>query len=227
MEFNTPLSICVFVCFCSKQNQLWMEGIEFYKGCPYNKAPPYEYGIYSIKQREMFKSTNGNGVQNVPKGKHTIVALFSQWVKYNAMPIKTDEHNLNFTENTNIQIAKLKDRVQNISQKVDTMKLNDSHAAATKTLPVSVSITNREFLHRDENKNTAAAATLPCSLTVGVSTRRKVIAPTPADIDNNNDHFDKNVTNPTTQGDKLNQIKAMRRRHTRMAANMSPVSTGL
>lgn len=167
--------------FYSKQNQLWMEGVEFYKGCPYNKAPPYEYGIYSIKQREMFKSTNGNGVQN-------------------------------------------------ISQKVDTMKLNDSHAtaavAAAKTLPVSVSITNREFLHRDENKNTT---TLPCSLTVGVSTRRKVIAPaTAADIDNNNDHFDKNATVASpTQGDTLNQIKAMRRRHTRMAANLSPVSTGL
>lgn len=120
---------------------------------------------------------------------------------------------------------KLKDRVQNISQKVDTMKLNDSHAAAVaKTLPVSVSITNREFLHRDENKNTT---TLPCSLTVGVSTRRKVITPTTADIDNNNDNFDKNVTANPTQGDTLNQIKAMRRRHTRMTANMSPVSTGL
>lgn len=102
------------------------------------------------------------------------------------------------------------------------MKLNDSHGT-TKTLPVSVSITNREFLHRDENKN---ATTLPCSLTVGVTTRRK-ITPTAADIDNNNDNFDKHVTNPTTQGDTLNQIKAMRRRHTRMAANMSSVSTGL
>lgn len=219
MEFNTLLFvIAVSLCFCSKQNQLWMEGAEFYKGCPYNRAPPYQYGIYSIKQREMFKSSNGNGVQNVPKGKHTISKTT------NEMNHEFNVH-LNFTENTNIQIAKLKDRVQNISQKVDTMKLNDSHAAATKTLPVSVSITNREFLHRDENKNTTS--TLPCSLTVGVSTRRKVIAPTPADIDNNNDNFDKNVTNPTTQGDTLNQIKAMRRRHTRMAANMSPVSTGL
>lgn len=98
------------------------------------------------------------------------------------------------------------------------MKLNDSHGT-TKSLPVSVSITNREFLHRDENKNTT---TLPCSLSVGVTTRRKV-TPTAADIDNNNDNFDKNPT----QGDTLNQIKAMRRRHTRMATNVSPVSTGL
>lgn len=206
--------------FRSKQNQLWMEGVEYYKGCPYNKAPPCEYGIYSIKQREMFKSPNGNGVQNVPKGKQAHHDLCP------ATPsISRHFQCVHSTENTNIQIAKLKDRVQNISQKVDTMKLNDSHAAATKTLPVSVSITNREFLHRDENKNTAA--TLPCSLTVGVATRRKVIAPTPADIDNNNDNFDKSAANPTTQGDTLNQIKAMRRRHTRMATNMSPVSTGL
>lgn len=104
------------------------------------------------------------------------------------------------------------------------MKLNDSHIAATKTLPISASIANREFLHRDENKN--ATTTLPCSLSVGVSTRRK-ITPTAADIDNNNDNFDKNPATNPTQGDTLNQIKAMRRRHTRMTANMSPVPTGL
>lgn len=71
---NSLYSVCVYV--YSKQNQLWMEGVEFYKGCPYNKAAPYEYGIYSIKQREMFKSMNGNGVQNVPKGECHFFLLF-------------------------------------------------------------------------------------------------------------------------------------------------------
>lgn len=115
-------------------------------------------------------------------------------------------------ENANSQIAKIRDRVQNISQKVDTMKLNDSHGTAKSVATLS----NREFLHRDENKN---ATTLS---NVGTSTRRKV-APTAADIDNNNDNSDKSATNPT-QGDTLNQIKAMRRRHTRLSTNISPVS---
>lgn len=47
---------------CSKQNQLWTEGVEFYKGKAFSKAEPHLYGIYSIKQREL-KSTNGNGLQ--------------------------------------------------------------------------------------------------------------------------------------------------------------------
>lgn len=125
-----------------------------------------------------------------------------------------------FSENTNGQTTKLRDRVQNISQKVDTMKLNDSNG----TTKVVATISNREFLHRDENKNTTtltAAMTTPHS--VGVATRRKLAAATTADIDNNNDHFDKTAVSPT-QGDTLNQIKAMRRRHTRLTSNISPVS---
>lgn len=91
------------------------------------------------------------------------------------------------------------------------MKLNDSNGT-------SKLVSNRDFPHRDENKNTTTT-----SSSVGVSTRRKVAAATAADIDNNNDNFDKNVASPT-QGDTLNQIKAMRRRHTRLSTNISPVS---
>lgn len=49
----------LFIRLFSKQNQLWLEGAELYKGKPFAKAEPYQYGIYSIKQRE-HKSTNGN-----------------------------------------------------------------------------------------------------------------------------------------------------------------------
>lgn len=53
-----------------KQNQLWIEGAEYYKRKSFGKAEPYEHGIYSINQRELFKSTNGNGVQTATtKGK--------------------------------------------------------------------------------------------------------------------------------------------------------------
>lgn len=96
------------------------------------------------------------------------------------------------------------------------MKLNDSNGTTktpTATLP------NRDFLHRDENKNTTAT-----SASIGVCTRRKIAAAqaAAADVDNNNDNFDK--TNPT-QGDTLNQIKAMRRRHSRMPTNITSVPT--
>lgn len=48
----------------SKQNQLWNEGAAFYKGKPTNKTERHEFGIYSIKQREVTKPT--------PKGKNDI-----------------------------------------------------------------------------------------------------------------------------------------------------------
>lgn len=122
-------------------------------------------------------------------------------------------------ENGNGQTTKLRDRVQNISQKVDTMKLNDTNG----TTKVVASISNRDFLHRDENKNTTTTTTPIAVNSVGVSTRRKIAA-TAADIDNNNDNFDKSTVANPTQGDTLNQIKAMRRRHTRLSTNISPVS---
>lgn len=183
-----------------------------YKGKPFAKAEPYQYGIYSIKQRELHKTSNGNG------GKFLLIFI---WKKSSAIMNHTFYLSI---ENTNgqTQTTKLRDRVQNISQKVDTMKLNDSNGT-TKTV---ATISHREFLHRDENKNTtptaAASATAITVNSVGVSTRRKLAA-TAADIDNNNDNFDKTVTNPT-QGDTLNQIKAMRRRHTRLSCNITPVS---
>lgn len=100
------------------------------------------------------------------------------------------------------------------------MKLNDTNG----TTKVVASISNRDFLHRDENKNTTTTTTTPIAVSsVGVSTRRK-IATTAADIDNNNDNFDKSTAANPTQGDTLNQIKAMRRRHTRLSTNISPVS---
>lgn len=101
------------------------------------------------------------------------------------------------------QSCKLRDRVQNISQKVDTMKLNDSNGTAKLT-----ATTAAIFAHRDENS-------------FGMCTRRRVILAAQAaaaaadaaaaDADNNNA-----VVVSPTQGDTLNQIKAMRRRNLRI-----------
>lgn len=57
---NTFINCVTFYSIFSKQNQLWLEGAELYKGKPFAKAEPYQHGIYSIKQRELHKSTNGN-----------------------------------------------------------------------------------------------------------------------------------------------------------------------
>lgn len=95
------------------------------------------------------------------------------------------------------------------------MKLNDTNCN-TKTV---ANLSNYDFPQRDENKNSTSILTT----TAGVCTRRRVAAAA-ADVDNNNHKLlqDKYMVNQT-QGDTLNQIKAMRRRHTRMSTNISCV----
>lgn len=91
------------------------------------------------------------------------------------------------------------------------MKLNDTNR--------KIKISNYDLTQRDENKNSTSILTT----TAGVCTRRRVAAAA-ADVDKNNHKFllDKSAVNQT-QGDTLNQIKAMRRRHTRMSTNISCV----
>lgn len=177
-----------------------MEGVEYYKGRAHSTAKCHEYGIYSIKQRELSKLPNGNSLQSTPRGLIEL-KLFEYLEKIIILIL-----NFPLAENTNgNQTTKLRDRVQNISQKVDNIKLNDSNGTS-RTLPM---VTHRDH---DENKNKTA--------TLGVCTRRKLAA----DIDNNNETSYDKASGSQTQGDTLNQIKAMRRRHTRMATNVSAVS---
>lgn len=58
------------LCFYSKQNQLWIEGDEYYKE---NGQRPehHEYGIYSTKRRENAKSLNCISLQSTSKGEHS------------------------------------------------------------------------------------------------------------------------------------------------------------
>lgn len=98
------------------------------------------------------------------------------------------------------------------------MKLNDTNCS-TKTVS---NLSNYDFSQRDDNKNNTPIPTT-ATTTAGVCTRRRVAAAA-ADIDNNNHKYllDKSTVNQT-QGDTLNQIKAMRRLHTRMSSNISCV----
>lgn len=60
------------LCFYSKQNQLWIEGDEYYKGNPMGRPESHEYGIYSTKQRINAKLLNCNSVQSTSKGNHSL-----------------------------------------------------------------------------------------------------------------------------------------------------------
>lgn len=194
-----------------------MEGLEFYKGSPTNKAVPSEFGIYSIKQRELNKTAQANLLASTTTTMTTAAAAKS--------PSGTTAYDDIIMENTNsVQTLKLKDRVRNISQKVDSIKLNDGKVASN---------ANRKCLQRDENKNTTLTA-LPTSTTT-TTIGKKLMYPSIANNNNNinnnnNDEVDSNQmcnnklekSGGQTQGDTLNQIKAMRRqRQSRLTANSS------
>lgn len=179
-----------------KQNQLWMEGAEFYRGKINNKAERNNYGIYSIKKREVTKSLS----TTTSKSAFTTGTNNLCGTSYGEI----------LTNNSCGQTLKLKDRVRNISQKVDTMKLNDS---------TPTSSTNRDYVQRDENKNTTSGTLTVCS-------NRKLIDDNVSNSNDNTIHLCNNVEKTgQTQGDTLNQIKAMRRRHSRLATNETPATT--
>lgn len=99
------------------------------------------------------------------------------------------------------------------------MKLNDSNGTTKLTDTMKLKA------HRDEIRNSTAMAS------VGICTRRRIAAAAAAaaaavaDADNNNDDcYSKNVVSPT-QGDTLNQIKALRRRTMRIPTNITPASS--
>lgn len=192
-----------------------MEGLDFYKGAPSNKAAPSEFGIYSIKQRELAKTSQASLLAST-----TTTATTATMTTKN--PISTTAYDDIIMENTNsVQTLKLKDRVRNISQKVDSIKLNDSKMASNAT---------RRCLLRDENKNTTLTA-LPTSTTTTTVIGKKLTYPSIANNNNNNiDEVDSNQmcnnklekSGGQTQGDTLNQIKAMRRqRQSRLTTNSS------
>lgn len=199
-----------------KQNQLWQDGLEYYKRTGSNKAPPCEYGIYSIKQRELNKSSTIN-VKTVSNATQTY-----------------DEVNDN---ETNIKSMKLKERVRKISQKVDSIKLNDNNKTTPSTITATTMATrNRNQCQRDENKNTVKPVTIKSS----TITTSKVIYPSTSLTNDNNNNQNNIINNDKndvlmrkleknsgqTQGDTLNQIKAMRRqRQTRLSQNVYSIGT--
>lgn len=201
---------CLTLSLRRKQNQLWLDGLEYYRGTGSNKAPPCPYGIYSIRQRDLHKTAAVPAIKTVSTSQ------------------SYDEINDN---ETNSKSMKLKERVRKISQKVDSIKLNDSKSTA---------IGGRNQPQRDENKNTVKPVTIKSS----TITTSKVIYPSislnidnnqNASNDNNNNHNNLNNNNKhemcisklgkncaPTQGDTLNQIKAMRRqRQSRLSTNSS------
>lgn len=171
------------------------------------EMPKLKYGIYSIKQRaDSERSTcrrhcdalsNSDG-DNVVVGNNTI------------------------TNNV------FKDRVRKISQKVDTMKLNDDSNEDNELFrrtPIQIrtssngqSADNKFYAIDSANNTTNTSTTNSLKTPNTISSSAKATATASAkeitsfQIDSQQvDNLDGNQT----QGDKLNQIKALRRRHSR------------
>lgn len=150
--------------------------MEYYKNKPFVSC--HEFGVYSFKRRELAKAATSEYSVHGTKGVDTHSAGLSEGVA------------------KNIQPSKLKDRVQNISHKVDTMNINDNG---------NCNSVNR---HSVDSLNNTVLDDTKYKCKNPVSTQQKQLE---VDCEDGLPYGEKDQT----QGDTLNQIKAMRRRHSR------------
>lgn len=158
--------------------------MDYYKEKPTNKAEHHKFGIYSIKQREREKS-----LSTAAKAANLQLTITNNNCAASDISFGT------LNDNSFGTATKIKDRVRNISQKVDTMKINDNTDAGPFARVES------DGLHRDEKKKSTA-------------NRKKTLNHQYDDTDDSNKLCNEEKTK--TQGDTLNEIKAMRRRHPRL-----------
>lgn len=156
--------------------------MEYYKERPTNKAEYHKFGIYSIKQRDREKS-----ISTVSRNTNLQLTIT------NNNCAATDFSYGTLNDNSFGKAIKIKDRVQNISQKVDTMKINDTTDAGP--------------FAKDENDESSREEKK-------TGNRKKSTNHQYVDIDDSNKMC--NEDKVKTQGDTLNEIKAMRRRHPRL-----------
>lgn len=216
-----------FCCLRSKQAWLWAEGDAHRKKCAIVALPKHKFGIYSIRQREESERLTCRQPSSVSTSSTTTAVTTAQAAsamlrddidsRATAVSVGTERHR-----------PILRDRVQKISQKVVTMTLSDGTTTTTTTTTVSTGAAAAAALKmatsdsdivivddnsdRDENKNRCTIDVRPVahqqqhhhhhhSQTVQQQQQPYGVVTTVA-------------SNPT-QGDTLNQIKAMRRRHSR------------
>lgn len=222
----------------SKEAYLMNEGVAYRKRHSISKPPKHEYGIYSIKQ---YDDDNGDGVgEEVEGGKDSSVRTFLSTSSSesssstsssatssttttpvaNKVPIATIAGSCN---NNRVQML-LKERVRGISHKVDTMRLNDEEEQQQQQQR------QRQSNNLNNNFDGGTGTGLIVDVVDGVGSTKPSPAPAlttdvkcatiPVTRRSKMVRTSRLITleqSQQTQGDKLNQIKAMRRRPSRSA----------
>lgn len=172
-----------------KEDWLLLEGTKHRAKLGIDQPPRFEFGIYSIRQRELSERlTRRNSVpyQSATSNSTNSAASPLAVVAVNTPVAVTDSNRSSVSRDRG---------VRKISEKVDTLRLHDDdrddrkndNAVNTPTQPLSTTAT-RQHTNNNPNKTTS----LPSP---GQPSSQRGGSP--------------------TQGDTLNQIKAMRRRHSR------------
>lgn len=175
------------------------------------EMPKLKYGIYSMKQRvDRERSTYRQSSDTVSSNRGSCL-----------IDNNTTSNNM------------FKDRVRRISQKVDTMKLNDDSLENknnelqryTNFRDKSSNLQHLEMI-RNELHNTSTdycdtamtatvtSTTKPTTTTATTTITTTTIKPIALQTSYNSQHYE-DIDGNQTQGDKLNQMKALRRRHSR------------
>ncbi|XP_065077515.1 serine-rich adhesin for platelets-like isoform X3 [Ochlerotatus camptorhynchus] len=214
----------------SKEAFLMNEGVAYRKRHSISKPPKHEFGIYSIKQYDDGEEDKEEGtVQNSTTAVRTYLSTSSSESSSSAsssatssttttpvankVPVDTIAGSCN---NNRVQML-LKERVRGISHKVDTMRLNDEEEQQQK---------QRQSNHLNNNFDGGTPASLIVDVVDGVGASTPPLNPDtkcatiPVTRRSKTVRTSRLITleqSQQTQGDKLNQIKAMRRRPSRSA----------
>ncbi|XP_058444202.1 serine-rich adhesin for platelets isoform X1 [Malaya genurostris] len=196
----------------SKEAFLMNEGNAYRKRHAVGKPIKHEYGIYSVKQYSDRKGKQQPCTETVRGGLSTSSgsssSASSATSSTTATPVvtsKVPDHSSSSSSTCRGQML-LKERVRGISHKVDTMRLNDEEEQNNAlnnnfdggtTTRLSVDVVDSAPLSLDQK-----CATIP------VTRRSKTVRTS---------RLISLEQSQQTQGDKLNQIKAMRRRPSRSA----------
>lgn len=144
--------------------------MQFYK--TNEKLRPQSFGIYSIKQRELSNEC--------------------LLLKYKIIDAQTSDAS---SKTTNISpVSKLRERVRNISHKVDSMNINDNSLLKSGESISHTSLDNETVSEVNKKNNNKDMET------------EMIGSDEVTDIERDN----------ITQGDTLNHIKALRLKHTRI-----------
>ncbi|XP_053682398.1 uncharacterized protein LOC128732944 isoform X2 [Sabethes cyaneus] len=207
----------------SKEAFLMNEGNAYRKRHAVGKPIKHQYGIYSLKQYACRKDKEQQQQllnNSTPKIRNSLAnsdsssssSASSATSSAAATPVATSKMPSDGPTSCRVQML-LKERVKGISHKVDTMRLNDEEEQQTNKLNNNFDGGTDSILSLDvvdgitETVPSQLSADRKCA-TIPVTRRSKAVRTS---------RLISLEQSQQTQGDKLNQIKAMRRRPSRSA----------